>query len=83
MEGVYFHIWHILFQAIFSKEDNLGQQAIHQAAQAGAVESLKLLVKEYGVDPSVSSSVQGVTPLHVAAKVCNFGKRADHLAFEY
>ena len=52
-----------------SVEDNLGRQAIHQAAQAGAVDSIKFLVEECDIDPSTASSGQEVTPLHVAAKV--------------
>ena len=50
-------------------EDNLGRQGIHLAAQAGNLESVKFLCEIRNVDVSVITSVSGVTPLHVAAKV--------------
>ena len=59
---------HVL-QASVSITDNLGRQAIHQAAQAGADNSVRFLVEECGVDPGVRSTGQEITPLHMAAKV--------------
>lgn len=49
-------------------EDILGRQAIHHAAQAGAVGVLKCLV-EHGADVNKKASVNHITPLHYAAKV--------------
>ena len=59
----------IMLQASILREDNLGRQAIHQAAQAGAIDSIQFLVEECSVNPATPSSGQKVTPLHVAAKV--------------
>ena len=49
-------------------EDTLGRQAIHHAAQAGAVGVLRCLV-EHGADVNKKASVNHITPLHYAAKV--------------
>lgn len=56
------------YNASIEVEDSLGRQAIHHAAQAGAVNSLKCLI-EHGADVNKKASVNDITPLHYAAKV--------------
>ena len=50
-------------------EDGLGRQAVHHAAQAGALGALQFLL-ENGADVNKTASVNSITPLHYAAKVC-------------
>ena len=52
--------------------DNMGQQCIHLAAQAGAVDTLQFVLhnaQSKGLDVNVHSTKTGATPLHLAAKV--------------
>lgn len=55
-------------QADIAIEDNVGYQALHQAAQSGCIESVKFLIDSIGLSPNTISS-RGFTPLSVAAKV--------------
>ena len=55
-------------QADITVEDNVGYQALHQAAQAGCIESVKFLIDSIGLSPNTISS-RGFAPLSVAAKV--------------
>lgn len=50
-------------------EDNLGRQALHIAAQTGAVKAMKYLVSDCGVDPVATCPGNGASALHIAAKV--------------
>lgn len=56
------------FDAHLDVEDTLGRQAIHHAAQTGAVDVLKCLF-DHGADVNKKASVNNITPLHYAAKV--------------
>ena len=49
-------------------EDGLDREAIHHAAQAGALGALQFLL-ENGADVNKTASVNSITPLHYAAKV--------------
>lgn len=49
-------------------EDTLGRQAVHHAAQAGAVSVLECLT-DHGADLNKKASVNLISPLHYAAKV--------------
>ena len=56
-------------KARLDTENNMGRQAIHQAAQTGNVEAIKYLILEHGVNVNVKSAgTSQVTPLHMAAK---------------
>lgn len=55
-------------QASLDTEDVLGRQAIHHAAQAGALGTLECIILE-GADVNQPASVNCITPLHYAAKV--------------
>lgn len=55
-------------QASLDAEDVLGRQAIHHAAQAGALGTLECIILE-GADVNRQASVNYITPLHYAAKV--------------
>ena len=56
------------YGASLSAEDGLGRQAVHHAAQAGALWALKFLL-ENGADVNKTASINSITPLHYAAKV--------------
>ena len=56
------------FGASLGAEDGLGRQAIHHAAQAGALGALQFLL-ENGADVNKTASINSITPLHYAAKV--------------
>ena len=56
------------FGASLGVEDSLGRQAIHHAAQFGALKSLEFLVAN-GADVNKKASINSITPLHYAAKV--------------
>ncbi|XP_077977693.1 ankyrin repeat domain-containing protein 16-like [Glandiceps talaboti] len=55
-------------KADYQKCDVLGRQPIHLASQSGAVESIDLLIKYYGVSVDAMTTKTGLTPLHLAAK---------------
>jgi ankyrin repeat protein len=55
--------------ASLGAEDGLGRQAVHHAAQAGALGTLQFLL-ENGAEVNKTASVNSITPLHYAAKVC-------------
>ena len=55
-------------QAGLDTGDVLGRQAIHHAAQAGALGTLECIILE-GADVNQPASVNCITPLHYAAKV--------------
>lgn len=55
------------YKANLGKEDVLGRQAIHHAAQAGALLTLEWIISR-GADVNKRSNASGTTPLHYAAK---------------
>ena len=64
----------LLPQADLSVCDNVGKQAIHHAAQAGNLPSIKYLITKHRIDPKTLTATSGMTPAHLAAKV----KTASH-----
>ena len=60
--------------------DVLGRCGLHHAAQAGAGQAVRCLVSR-GADVNQPASVNGITPLHYAAKVSpTFIRLLDHKA---
>ena len=50
--------------------DVLGRQPVHLVAQAGSLKSLEFLAKKYGISLDTTTSTGGLSPMHLAAKVC-------------
>ena len=63
-----YHTFLFFFKASLDAEDILGRKAIHHAAQAGALGSLRCIIGA-GADVNQPASVNNITPLHYAAKV--------------
>ena len=55
-------------QASLDAEDILGRQAIHHAANQGAIETLECVIRE-GAEVNQVAGVNNITPLLYAAKV--------------
>jgi len=66
-------------QASLDTEDVLGRQAIHHAAQAGALGTLECIILE-GADVNQPASVNCITPLHYATKVRDLRSTAANRA---
>ena len=58
-----------ILQADITKEDRLGRQCLHLAAEAGCAASVVYLSRSRGFDVSIQTLTSGVTPLHLATKV--------------
>ncbi len=64
--------------AAIRAEDVLGRHALHHGAQAGAGESLEYLLSR-GAEIDTGASVNGITPLHYAAKVGCMGYHGNYM----
>lgn len=56
-------------QADVRQKDILGREPLHVSSQAGCDKSVTFLIQKYGVPVDVTTSIGGLTPTHLAAKV--------------
>jgi len=74
----------LYFKADVNLRDSLGRHALHLAAEAGSVASVRFLVTDVGVNVNLQTVSTHNTSLHFAAKVvCDHFSDFSHITVEF